>query len=170
MTDGTTATAATTTTPAAPAPPATPLTPAEAASKLASLRNDNAWGDAVLRGSTAELAELRDLSRVINSTGSDLDVLIAAAHDGPDLNIGGQLSLKKVAGEIPALRTDGLTDETIKELLAGRESTPQEVDAVKRFKAMRHSQKEWIDRYLAAEHEAVRESRLMSIVLMQAPV
>ena len=152
-----------------PAAPSTPLTPAEAASKLATLRTDNAWGDRVLKGEPGALKELRDLSQII-STGSDLDALILAAHDQPDSSIGGQLSLKKVAGEIPSLRSDGLTDETIKELLAGRESTPQEVDAVRRFKTARHSSKEWVDRYLAGEHEAVRESRLMSIVLMQAPV
>jgi hypothetical protein len=152
-----------------PAAPATPLTPAEAASKLATLRTDNAWGDRVLKGDPGALKELRDLSQII-STGSDLDVLILTAQDAPDLNIEGKLSPKKVAGEIPALRESGLSDDVIKELLSGRESTPQEVDAVKRFKALRHGSPEWVDRFLKGDHDAVRESRLMSIVLMQAPV
>jgi hypothetical protein len=150
-----------------PAAPSTPLTPAEAASKLATLRTDNAWGDRVLKGEPGALKELRDLSQII-STGSDLDVLILNAQDAPDLNIDGQLSPKKIAGEIPSLRESGLSDDVIKELLSGRESTPQEVDAVKRFKAMRHGSKEWVDRYLKGDHDAVRESRLMSMVLLAA--
>jgi hypothetical protein len=151
-----------------PAPPAAPLSPAEAASKLATLRSNAEWGERVLKSDPAALAEMRSLAKQV-AEGGDLDAMIAAAQDAPDTSVGGELSLRKVAGEIPSLRTDGLTDETIQELLRGRESTPQELDAVKRFKAMRYSSKEWVDRYLAGEHEAVRESRLMSIVLMQAP-
>jgi hypothetical protein len=155
--------------PSAPAAPSAPLSAAEAASKLATLRTDNAWGDRVLRGEPGALAELRTLSQIISSTGSDLDAFILAAHDQPDINIDGQLSPKKVAGEIPALRESGLSDDVITELLAGRTSTRQELDAVKRLQTMRHSSKEWVDKYLAGDHEARRESRLMSIVLMQAP-
>jgi hypothetical protein len=153
---------------ATPAAPATPLSPAEAASKLATLRTDNAWGDRVLKGEPGALKELRDLSQII-STGSDLDALILAAHDAPDTNVNGEFSLRKVAGEIPSLRESGLSDDVIKELLSGRESTPQEVDAVKRFKAMRHGNSDWVKKYLAGDHEAVRESRLMSMVLLAAP-
>jgi hypothetical protein len=154
--------------PAAPAPPAAPMSPSEAASKLATLRSDNAWGDAVLRGSPAELAELRSLSRLV-AQGNDLDVLILNAQDAPDLNIGGQLSPKKIAGEIPSLRESGLSDDVIKELLSDRVPTPQEIDAVSRFQKMRHGDQAWVTKYLAGDHEAVRESKLMSMVLMMRP-
>jgi hypothetical protein len=151
-----------------PAAPSTPLTPAEAASKLATLRTDNAWGDRVLKGEPGALKELRDLSQII-STGSDLDVLILNAQDAPDLNIDGQLSPKKIAGEIPALRAAGISDPTIRELLEGRVPTPQEIDAVSRFQKMRHGDQAWVTKYLAGDHEAVRESKLMSMVLMMRP-
>jgi hypothetical protein len=150
-----------------PVAPATPLTPSEAASRLSMLRNDNAWGDLILKSDPTALAELRGLSRII-STGNDLDAMIAAAHDQSDINVDGQLSAKKVAGEIGSLR-EHLSDDVIRELLSGRESTPQELAAVRKFQAMRHSQKEWVDRFLSGEHEAVREQKLCSIVLMQAP-
>jgi hypothetical protein len=103
--------------------------------------------------------------------GNDLDVLILNAQDAPDLNVGGQLSLKKVAGEIPALRAAGISDPVIKELLEGRLPTEQEVDAVTRFKNLRHGDAEWVKKYLSGDHDAIRESMLISMVLMQqAPV
>jgi hypothetical protein len=151
-----------------PAAPSAPLTPAEAANKLVELRSNAEWGEKVLKSDPAAVAEMRSLAKQV-AEGGDLDALIVVAQDAPDTSANGELSLRKIGGEIPSLRSDGLTDETIKEPLAGRESTPQEVDAVRRFKTARHSSKEWVDRYLAGEHEAVRESRLMSIVLMQAP-
>jgi hypothetical protein len=158
--------------PAAPpatslAAPATPLSPAEAASKLAELRGNAEWGDRVLKSDPGALAEMRSLAKQV-AEGGDLDAMIVAAADQPDTNVNGELSLRKVAGEIPSLRESGLSDDVIKELLSGRESTPQEVDAVKRFKAMRHGSKEWVDRYLKGDHDAVRESRLMSMVLLAA--
>jgi hypothetical protein len=153
-----------TATPPAPAPP---TTPAEAASKLASLRADPAWGDRVLKSDPGALKELRDLSKQV-AEGGDLDAMIVAAQDTPDTSVNGELSLRKVAGEIPSLR-EHLSDEVIKEMLAGRESTPTELAAVKKFQTMRHSDKSWVDRLLKGEYEAVREQRLCSIVLMQAP-
>jgi hypothetical protein len=166
MTDVTGAAA---TPPAAPpaSPPAAPATssPAEAASKLAALRSDASWGEKVLKSDPAAVAEMRSLAKLV-SEGNDLDAMIVAAQDTADTSVGGQLSAKKVAGEITSLR-EHLSDGVITELLAGRESTPQEVDAVKRFKAMRHGSAEWVKKFLAGDHEAVRESRLISIVLMQ---
>jgi hypothetical protein len=150
-----------------PAPPATPLSPAAAASKLAELRGNAEWGEKVLKSDPGALKELRDLSKQV-AEGGDLDAMIVAAAGQPDTNVNGELSLRKVAGEIPSLRESGLSDDVIKELLSGRESTPQEVDAVKRFKAMRHGNSDWVKKYLAGDHEAVRESRLMSMVLLAA--
>ena len=165
MTDATAAV-----TPAVPeqaAPPAAPMSPSEAASKLAVLRTDNAWGNRVLEGNPDAVKEMHDLSRLV-AQGNDLDVLILNAQDAPDLNIGGQLSPKKIAGEIPALRAAGISDGAILELLENRIPTPAEIDAVSRFQKMRHGDQAWVTKYLAGDHEAVRESRLMSMVLMQA--
>jgi hypothetical protein len=150
-----------------PAAPATPLSPAEAATKLAALRSNAEWGEKVLKSDPAALAEMRDLAKLV-SEGNDLDAMIVAAQDSPDTNVGGVLSARKVAGEIPSLR-EHLSDGVIAELIAGRESTKAELDAVTRLKAMRHGSKEWVDRFLKGDHDAVRESRLISIVLMQAP-
>jgi hypothetical protein len=157
-------------TPAVPgqaAPPAAPMSPSEAASKLAELRGNAEWGDRVLKSDPAALAEMRSLAKQV-AEGGDLDAMIVAAADQPDTSSGGELSLKKIAGEIPSLR-EHLTDENIKELLSGRVSTPEEVAFVKKFQAARHGNSDWVKKYLAGDHEAVRESRLMSMVLLAAP-
>jgi hypothetical protein len=153
---------------AAPAAPEIPGTPTEAATRLAERRADRSWGEKLISQDASTVAEFHALAKKA-SEGNDLDLMILAAPDMPDLNIDGTLSPKKIAGEIGSLRESGLSDDVIKELLTGRTSTVAEVDAVKRFKAMRHSSKEWVDRYLAGDHDARRESMLMSMVLMQAP-
>jgi hypothetical protein len=155
MTDGITATApATTPTPTAP-------TPSEAAAKLATLTSDGAWAARLLSADPAALAEFNSLSR--QAASADADVAMAAGLDPGSTEAG------RIAADLPALR-EHLSDGVIKELLAGRESTPAEVDAARRFQNMRHSDETWVARLLKGEHEAVRESRLCSIILMQAPV
>jgi hypothetical protein len=150
------------------APPSPPSTPAEAAGKLAERRADRSWGEKLLSQDPATLSEFHALSKLV-AQGSDVDRVMSGERDLPNNSVDGKLSLAKIAGEIPSLRESGLSDGVIRELLEGRESTPAELDAVKRLKAARHSSEEWVKKYLSGEHEAVRESRLMSIILMQAP-
>jgi hypothetical protein len=155
--------------PAAPAPPAAPATSRQAAARLAELRETPEWGAKVLAQDPSALSEFHALSKLVAQS-NPIDIVMSGEAAGlPDTGYNGQPSLAAAAREVPALRESGLSDDVIKELLSGRESTPQELDAVKRFKAMRHSSKDWVDRYLKGDHEAVRESRLMSMVLMQAP-
>jgi hypothetical protein len=166
MTDVTTATAGTTTAPAAPAPPATP---SEAASRLAGLREDKSWADKLLLGKdAATLAEFHSLSKLIAS-GDDIDLAMSGDPNLPDSGVDGKLSLAKVASAIPDLRDSGLSDGVIKELLGGRQSTPEELTAVKRLQTMRHSDPNWVKAYLSGRFEQVRESRLISAVLLAAP-
>jgi hypothetical protein len=165
MTDGITATAAATTTPAAPAPPATP---SEAASRLAVLREDKTFGEKLLSADAPTLAEFRSLTKLIAS-GDDIDLAMSGDPNLPDSGGDGKLSLAKVAGAIPDLRDSGLSDGVIRELLSGRQSTPEELTAVKRLQTMRHSDPTWVKAYLSGQFEQVRESRLMSAVLLAAP-
>jgi hypothetical protein len=156
--------------PAAPAasPPAGP-SPQEAASKLATLRADPAWGERVLQSEPTALAESHALSRLASQADAVDLVMSGEAEKLPNLGLNGQPSLAATAREIPALREAGLSDGVIRELLEGRESTAEELSAVRKFQTMRHSDKSWVDRLLKGEYEAAREQRLCSIVLMQAP-
>jgi hypothetical protein len=153
---------------AAATPPAPPSTPVEAASKLAELRADKGWGEKLLASDKDTLAEFRSLSKLA-AQASDVDRVMAGEKNLPDINIEGRLSLAKVAGEIPALKEAGISEGAIREMLEGRPSTPEEIDFATRFKAMRHSDEGWIKRYLSGQHEAVREARLISMILLAAP-
>jgi hypothetical protein len=153
--------------PAAPTAPATTTTPtvptpSEAAAKLSALTADGAWTAKLLSADPATVKEFNGLSR--QAVSADADLAMAAGVDP------GSTEAARIAADLPALRESGLSDGVIKELLAGRESTPAEVDAARRFQNMRHSDESWVARLLKGEHEAVRESRLMSIILMMAPV
>jgi hypothetical protein len=152
----------------APAAPAPPSTPAEAATRLAGLREDKSWADKLLGGKdAATLAEFRSLSKLI-AQGDPIDRAMSGETNLPDVGIDGQLSLAKVASAVPDLR-EYLSDGVIKELLSGRQSTPEELAAVKRFQAMRHADPNWVKAYLSGQFEQVRESRLISAVLLAAP-
>ena len=129
---------------------------------MASLRSNAEWGEKVLKSDPAALAELRDLAKLVGE-GGDLDALIVAAPDAPDTNVNGELSLRKVAGEIPRLSAAGIFGWSYSRVSRKSHSYPAGIDAVRRFKAMRHSSPAWVDDYLAGEHEEVRESRLMSM-------
>jgi hypothetical protein len=166
MTDVTTATAAATTTPAAPAPPATP---SEAASRLAGLKEDQSWGAKVLAQDPGALSEFHTLSKLA-AQADPIDLIMSGqAANLPNMSLDGKPSLATTAREIPALREAGISDGAIRELLEGRVPSAEEIDAVGRFRNLRHSSKEWVDRYLKGDAEARRESMLMSMVLMMAP-
>jgi hypothetical protein len=67
------------------------------------------------------------------------------------------------------MRSGGMHDDIIRELLAGKESSPELIEAANTLKATCHSDPEWVKRYLAGNHEAVRESRAISKALALAP-
>jgi hypothetical protein len=104
------------------------------------------------------------------SQSDPIDIIMSGEAAGlPNTGFNGQPSLASTAREIPALREAGISDGAIKEMLEGRVPSPEEIDAVGRFRNLRHSDKGWVDRYLKGDAEARRESMLMSMVLMMKP-
>jgi hypothetical protein len=164
-----TATASPPAAPAAPAPPAGPTTAAAAATKLAELRSNPAWGAKVLAQDPSTLSEFHSLAKLVAQS-DPIDIVMSGEAAGlPNTGFNGQPSLAATAKEIPALREAGLSDGVIRELLEGRESTTEELSAVRKFQAMRHSDKSWVDRYLKGDFDAVREARLIAAVVSGAP-
>jgi hypothetical protein len=166
MSDGT-AVAAATTTPATPAPPAAPAGPAtsqQAAARLAELRETPEWGARILAQDPTAISEFHALSKLVAQS-DPIDIIMSGEAAGlPNSSRDGQPSLAATAREIPALREAGISDGAIRELLEGRVPSAEEIDAVGRFRNLRHSSKEWVDRYLKGDAEARRESMLMSMV------
>jgi hypothetical protein len=147
------------------APPAPePGTPAEAASMLAALRADKDWSNRLLRGDGAATREFHQLSEMV-AKGDTVDHIMANSPGLSNLSVDGVPSPAATAREIPALRDVGLSDAVIEELLRGHVATPEEVRAVQRLRAARHSDPAWVKAYLSGSAEHRREATLMAIVL-----
>ena len=151
--------------PASPAaPPTAPDSPAAAAKLLAERRSDRAWAEKLLSQDADTVKEFHDLAKKAVE-GNDLDMMILAAPDLPDLTIEGKLSPKKIAGEIPAMRAAGIPDEAIRELLSGRKASAEEKAAATTLKAQLHGSPSWVEAFLRGEPENVKQSRLLSMIL-----
>jgi hypothetical protein len=79
--------------------------------------------------------------------------------------LGGRIPARALASEVSALRSAGISDGAIAQLLDGHAMTPYEVEAVSRFKSMRLGDPEFVARYLKGGWSEVREMRLIAAVL-----
>jgi hypothetical protein len=147
-----------------PVPELAPDTPAAAASRLAALRADRAWSDKLLRGDAPQVAEFHRLSEMV-AKGDEITHVMAGSPGLSNLSVGGVPSPAATAREIQPLRDVGLSDAVIEELLRGHVATPEEVRAVSRLRAARHSDPQWVKAYLSGSAEHRREATLMAIVL-----
>jgi hypothetical protein len=149
-------------------PPPPPGTPEAAASRLAELQGDLAWRSRLLQGAPRETEEFHSLNARI-AEGDPVDAALAMggdpAHVLSNTSVDGVPSPHMTAMEIPALREIGLSDGIIAELLRGHTCSPAEIAAVRRLKAARHSDPEWVRAFLKGSSEHRREHTLMSIVL-----
>jgi hypothetical protein len=155
----------------APPPPA-PGTPEAAASRLAELQGDPAWRSRLLQGAPRETAEFHDLNAAI-AKGDPIDAALAMggdpAHVLSNTSIDGVPSPHMTAQEVPHLRSIGLRDEVIKELLEGKHiATPEERALVERFDRAFQSDPEVVRRFLKGDAELRRLHTLASIVRLQA--
>jgi hypothetical protein len=153
-------------------PPASPGTPAAAASRLAELQGDPAWRSRLLQGAPRETAEFHDLNAAI-AKGDPIDAALAMggdpAHVLSNTSADGVPSPHMTAQEVPHLRSIGLSDEVIKELLEGKHlATPEEVRLVERFDRAFQSDPEVVRRFLKGDAELRRLHALASIVRLQA--
>jgi hypothetical protein len=151
----------------APPPPA-PGTPAAAASRLAELQADPAWRSRLLQGRPQEVEQFHELNAKI-ATGDPIDAALAMggdpAHVLSNTSVDGVPSPHATAMEIPHLRELGLSDGVIAELIRGHTCSPQEIAAVRRLKAARFSDQDWVRAFLKGSAEHKREHTLMCIVL-----
>jgi hypothetical protein len=146
-------------------PPPEPGSLGDAVSRLSQLQNDKEWAGKLLAGDGAATREFHQLSEIIAAKGDTVDGIMAGADGLSNTAVNGVPAPATVAREIPALR-EFLNDNEIAELLRGNHvASPAEIAAVKRLRAARHGNAEWVQRFLKGDPECVRESRLCSIVL-----
>jgi hypothetical protein len=143
---------------------------AAAKAQIESLSHDKAWREAFLRGSAAErqqFAALTARAAAGDPTSEALagDIPPAGVIETTGSALGGRIPTRTLVGEINALRSAGISDGAIQQLLDGYAMSAHEVEAVSRLKAMRLSDREFVARYLAGSWAEVREMRLIAAVL-----
>jgi hypothetical protein len=144
------------------------LSPDEAAAKLNEKMASAEWRAKMLTGNAEARRELAEL--VADKTGGSLTDSIMngdALKNGSNLGFvthGGQIPLADQVAVVDDLRIAGVRDDAIRDLLEGRQVTPAEYDAVRRFREARLSDPEWTKKMLAGDPEAKRELLLMSMV------
>jgi hypothetical protein len=79
--------------------------------------------------------------------------------------LGGRIPARALASEVASLRSAGISDGAVQQLLDGYAMSPSEVEAATRYKSMRLGDAEFTARYLAGEWSAVREMRLLAMIL-----
>lgn len=147
------------------APPPAADSPEGARARLAGLQNDQEWLGKYFGGSPAAAKELNDL---LERSGSDrTDRLMAgvvnplhwaAVDDG--------ISERETVAEISRLRSTGLDDAAIAQLLRGEPlATAAEYRAVQAYERALLGDSDFVKSFLAGEQEAVREMTLVKIAL-----
>jgi hypothetical protein len=141
--------------------PALPTNAAEAVTRLAQLSANENWANAVLSGNGPQVAEFKDLQKLI-AAGDNVDKALAGVmEDGPFQQSGHTLNI----GVAATLRDKGIRDEVIREVLSERPVTQQEREMAVRWKADHMGDSEWVKKYMSGEREQVREMTLANIIL-----
>ncbi len=151
-----------------PAAIAEPKTPQEAAIKLQTLTQNQQWRDQLLAGDSGVRAEFKSLTELAAQAGDRLDgVLNGTAQPQPFEMTSREnpLSTRDLQSGADDLRSRGLDDDVIREIMSDRVASKAEHDEVREFQRKRMGDAEWVKRLLAGDHEAQRELTLMSAVL-----
>jgi hypothetical protein len=156
--------------PTAPVQPADPTpVPPSANAQLDSLVHDPAWAKRFFDGDPAARTQFNDLTGKVAAVRDDVDAAIAGTAIAPsplvETVVDGELPFHARSAVIEGMRATGLNDATIAEALKGEPVTRVEVEAAKRYQAMRHADPEWVSKLLKGDWQARKEQLLLSIIL-----
>jgi hypothetical protein len=151
-------------TPGAPAIPAPPANATEASVRLGALSADKEWAGKLLAGDVAANREFQELSALV-ATGDKVDAAIAGIR--PDIQDGvipdsSTVLMTNVAAD---LRANGISDDSIRQVLTGQKVSKQERTLVETWKGQRMRDPAWTKLYLAGDPQAVRDMTLANIVI-----
>jgi hypothetical protein len=150
---------------------ATAVTPStdsgKAKAQLAGLTGDPEWRAAFLRGSPEHRRQFAELTAAAASGSAAAEALAGdpvALPGTPELSSHG-VTPTQLRREIGALRTSGLNDDVIAQILNGHEVNPGEVAAARELKSMLLGDRQFVAKYLANDWNAVRQMRLIATIL-----
>jgi len=140
--------------------PAPPTNAAEATARLERLRQNVDWSTKLLAGTDGAVTkEWRDLHTMI-AAGDEVEIAMSGAlPDVPDSD------LKQMAGTAEMLKSMGFTPLQIRETLSGREASQAEVDMATAWKAQNLGSKDFTDRLMRNEPDAIRQLLVANIIL-----
>jgi hypothetical protein len=138
------------------------LTPTAAAAKLDGLRADTAWSTAFLAGSGPHVAEYQRLSTIaIDAQENDR---IDLAMKGEFLPINDSEHFQRM-GAVTMLREAGLTDDVVKQALAGQPVSQAEYDAAARRKAALMKDSTFTSAFLKGNGPEKETMTLLNVIL-----
>jgi len=140
-------------------PAAPPTNAAEAIARLDTLRADKSWSEKLVTGDSAATKEWNDLHHLA-ATGDDVDVALSGTL--PNLP---SSSVREMAGTAEMLKSMGFTPLQIRETLSGREASQAEVDMATAWKAQNLGSKDFTDRLMRNEPDAIRQLLVANIIL-----
>ena len=82
-----------------------------------------------------------------------------------ETTVGGELPRRHLADLVADMRRDRILDGAIAEAIEGSPVTRAVAEAARQFQRMKHTDPDWCDRLLRGEYSAVREHKLMCIIL-----
>jgi hypothetical protein len=143
----------------------------QARAAIESLSSSSEWRERFFRGDPQARREFGELTAKVvagDQTASALAGDPLPAADTVELTgsvLGGRIPARALASEVASLRSAGISDGAIAQLLDGHAMTPYEVEAVSRYKSLRLGDPEFTKRYLAGGWAERREMTLISMVL-----
>jgi len=144
-----------------PAEPAPPATPAEAATRLAALKADPKWTEALLTGGPAQTREFHQLHELV-AKGDRVDQAMSGVLPAGIIRDGVVVEMQ---GTAEMLRELGIRDDVIRETLQGKSETKPWYDETVRWKADHMSNPDWVKRLMSGDVEARRQLMLANIVI-----
>src|SRR5258706_5353571 len=148
-------------TPGAPAAP--PATPQEASARLDGLIKDREYGARLLAGESDANSEFRSLQAMADSP--DPSAKVALAMSGSDLGFLPDSSIVQMGHMAGMLRDAGFNELQVRETLSGRPASQAEIDMAKAWKAENLKSKDFTDRLMRNEPEAVRQPLVANRIL-----
>jgi hypothetical protein len=149
-------------------PPADPKDAAAARARLDHLTSDAAWRDRLMQGDIATKKEWTALTETI-AVGDPIDAVMAGVNPAGNTQIdfsgGNAASYADQVKAVPELRSAGMGDDVIKQVLSDQPVSRAEYDAVKSWHDGALRDQDFTRRYLAGDREAVRQMTLASVVL-----
>jgi hypothetical protein len=155
--------------PAPPKPPVLdkPATVSAADAQIAFMIHDKKFGERLLGGDRAALAEFNAAHEVKENEAGKIDQLLDGNAEFPLFQMGvpGQLPIQAQVAEVDAMRTLGLSDGAIRQAFEGAPVPKAEFEMVRMLKERLLSDKEFIEKFLSGNMEAARQFKLINIVM-----